>query len=130
MLVDCITKPVNGSQLSTQISFSIGQRFYPDSSLQHYHDLDLDNYSWRSRLLRPPKSKKWHLRQELPFILHYMILSTLYIVFIILSIHLYLFYIWSYLESLAPVLRLAFWSLFLFHSFCPTIMNAGGCWDP
>jgi hypothetical protein len=35
MLVDCNTKAVNGSQLFTQISFSIGQHFYPSLSLQH-----------------------------------------------------------------------------------------------
>jgi hypothetical protein len=57
MVVDCITKPVNGSQLYQQISFSIGQRFYPAPSLQHYHDLDLGNYSWRGRYLKlPPTS--------------------------------------------------------------------------
>jgi len=57
MLVDCITKPVNGSQLYTQISFSIGQRFYPSPSLQHYHDLDLGNYSWRQRYIASPSPK-------------------------------------------------------------------------
>jgi hypothetical protein len=46
MLVDCNTKPVNGSQLFSQISYAIGQRFYPPSSSQHYHDLHLDKYSW------------------------------------------------------------------------------------
>jgi len=56
MVVDCITKPVNGSQLYQQISFSIGQRFYPDPSMQHYHDLELDKYSWRSRYLKLPSS--------------------------------------------------------------------------
>jgi hypothetical protein len=46
MLVDCSTKPVNGSQLFQQISFAIGVRFYPDHTQQHYIDLDLDNFSW------------------------------------------------------------------------------------
>jgi hypothetical protein len=46
MLVDCNTKPVNGSQLFSQISYAIGQRFYPPFSSQHYHDLNLDKYSW------------------------------------------------------------------------------------
>jgi hypothetical protein len=46
MLVDCNTKPVNGSQLFSQISYAIGQRFYPPSSSQHYHDLHLAKYSW------------------------------------------------------------------------------------
>jgi hypothetical protein len=50
MLVDCSTKPVNGSQLFQQIAFAIGVRFYPDSTQQHYVDLDLDNFSWSYRL--------------------------------------------------------------------------------
>jgi len=58
MLVDCITKPVNGSQLYTQISFSIGQHFYPNPSLQHYHDLDLAHYSWRHRYISSTPTKK------------------------------------------------------------------------
>ncbi len=45
MFVDCNTKPVNGSQLFSQISYAIGQRFYPPSSSQDYHDLHLDKYS-------------------------------------------------------------------------------------
>lgn len=49
MLVDCSTKPVNGSQLFTQISYVIGQQFYPSSDKQHYHDLQLDKYSWLKR---------------------------------------------------------------------------------
>jgi hypothetical protein len=49
MLVDCNTKPVNGSHLFTQISYVIGQCFYPTSNTQHYHDLDLANYSWNYR---------------------------------------------------------------------------------
>jgi hypothetical protein len=40
-LVDCNTKPVNGSHLLTQISYVIGQCFYPTTDTQHYHDLDL-----------------------------------------------------------------------------------------
>jgi hypothetical protein len=44
MLVDCSTKPVNGSQLFQQISFAIGVCFYPNSKEQHYLDLDLDNF--------------------------------------------------------------------------------------
>jgi hypothetical protein len=50
MLVDCSTKPVNGSQLFTQISFAIGVRFYPSRDQQHYIDLDLDHFSWLYRL--------------------------------------------------------------------------------
>jgi hypothetical protein len=50
MLVDCSTKPVNGSHLYQQISFAIGVCFYPDRSQQHYIDLDLDNFSWLYRL--------------------------------------------------------------------------------
>jgi len=50
MLVDCSTKPVNGSQLFQQISFAIGVRFYPSRNQQHYIDLDLDNFSWLYRL--------------------------------------------------------------------------------
>ena len=46
MLVDCCTKPVNGVQLATQTSYMIGQRFYPTSDLQHYHDLELHTYAW------------------------------------------------------------------------------------
>jgi len=53
MLVDCCTKPVNGSQLFQQISFAIGVRFYPASNTQHYIDLDLDTFSWLSRLRLP-----------------------------------------------------------------------------
>jgi hypothetical protein len=49
MLVDCSTKPVNGSQLFLQISFAIGVRFYPASNTQHYVDLDLENFSWKYR---------------------------------------------------------------------------------
>jgi hypothetical protein len=49
MLVDCNTKPVNGSQLYNQISYVIGQRFYPPPSSQHFHDLQLDTYSWYQR---------------------------------------------------------------------------------
>jgi len=50
MLVDCSTKPVNGSQLFQQIAFAIGVRFYPDSTQQHYFDLDLDTFSWLYRM--------------------------------------------------------------------------------
>ncbi len=57
MLVDCITKLLNGSQFYTQISFSIGHHFYPDPSLQHYHDLDLGNYSWRQRYISSTSPK-------------------------------------------------------------------------
>jgi hypothetical protein len=56
MLVDCITKPVNGAQLHLQISYCIGERFYPGESTQHYFDLDLPNYSWRLRVLRLTKT--------------------------------------------------------------------------
>ncbi len=49
MLVDCNIKPVNGSHLFTQISYVIGQRYYPTHDTQHYHDLDLANYSWNYR---------------------------------------------------------------------------------
>ncbi len=44
MLVDCITKPVNGVQLHLQVSYCIGKRFYPASSTQYYVDLELHNY--------------------------------------------------------------------------------------
>ena len=50
MLVDCSTKPVNGSQLFSQISFAIGVCFYPSRDQQHYVDLDLDHFSWLYRL--------------------------------------------------------------------------------
>jgi len=50
MLVDCSTKPVNGTQLFQQISFAIGIRYYPAPSEQHYTDLDLINFSWNYRL--------------------------------------------------------------------------------
>jgi hypothetical protein len=49
MLCDCITKPSNGAKLFDQISYAIGQRFYPSSDTQHYHDLDLHSYSYLSR---------------------------------------------------------------------------------
>ncbi len=49
MLVDCNTKPVNRSQLYNQISYVIGQHFYPPPSSQHFHDLQLDTYSWYQR---------------------------------------------------------------------------------
>jgi hypothetical protein len=49
MLVDCCTKPVKGSQLFTQISYVIGQQYFPSSDQQHYHDLALDTYSWLKR---------------------------------------------------------------------------------
>jgi hypothetical protein len=52
MIVDCITKPVNGAQLHIQISICIGERFYPPASTQHYIDLELDNYSWRFRVIK------------------------------------------------------------------------------
>jgi hypothetical protein len=55
MLVDCITKPVNGVQLHLQISYCVGKRFYPASSTQHYVDLELHNYSWCYRLLKRTK---------------------------------------------------------------------------
>jgi len=55
MLVDCCTKPVNGSQLFVQISFAIGVRFYPDPTQQHYIDLDLPNFSWLYRFRGPSK---------------------------------------------------------------------------
>jgi hypothetical protein len=38
MLADCNTKPVNGSHLFTQISYAIGQHFYPSPNSKHYHD--------------------------------------------------------------------------------------------
>jgi len=50
MLVDCCTKPVNGSQLFLQIAFAIGVRFYPPTSHQHYVLLHLDKFSWSYRL--------------------------------------------------------------------------------
>jgi len=42
-------KPVNGSQLYNQIYYVIGQHFYPPPSSQHFHDLQLDTYSWYHR---------------------------------------------------------------------------------
>ena len=57
MIVDCITKPVNGAQLYQQISFCIGVRFYPAVTQQHYIDLDLDNFSWLPRLLHSQHAK-------------------------------------------------------------------------
>jgi hypothetical protein len=49
MLADCSTKPTNGAQLSEKIAYAIGQRFYPPSTHQHYHDLDLHEYSYLYR---------------------------------------------------------------------------------
>ncbi len=46
MLCDCSTKPSNGSKLFDQISYAIGQRFYPTPDKQHFHDLQLDTYSY------------------------------------------------------------------------------------
>lgn len=46
MLCDCSTKPSNGANLFDQISYVIGQRFYPTPHHQHYHDLDLSDYSY------------------------------------------------------------------------------------
>jgi hypothetical protein len=51
MLCDCSTKPSNGAKLFDQISYAIGQRFYP-APRQHYHDLCLHEYSY---LYRFPK---------------------------------------------------------------------------
>jgi hypothetical protein len=42
MLVDCVTKPVNGSQLFRLISYAIGLHFYPDPIQQHYVYVDLE----------------------------------------------------------------------------------------
>ncbi len=53
ILVDCCTKPVNGSQLFCQIFFGIGVRFYPPSSLKHDVELQLDKFSWTYRLHVP-----------------------------------------------------------------------------
>jgi hypothetical protein len=50
MLVDCCTKPVNGSQLFSQISFAIGVRFYPPPTHKDYVELQLDKFSWLYRL--------------------------------------------------------------------------------
>jgi len=52
MLVDCLTKPVNGAHLFQQISFAIGIRFYPLPTMTHYIDLVLDELSWNYRLKR------------------------------------------------------------------------------
>jgi len=49
LLCDCITKPSNGAKLFDQISYAIGQRFYPSPVSQHYIDLDLHLYSYLSR---------------------------------------------------------------------------------
>lgn len=46
MLVDCCTKLVNGDQLYRQISYAIGQRFYPQKSTRHYELLDLHQYTF------------------------------------------------------------------------------------
>jgi hypothetical protein len=46
MMVDCTTKPINGAQLYRQVSYLIGQRFFPTQDLQHFFDLDLDHYAW------------------------------------------------------------------------------------
>jgi hypothetical protein len=46
MVVDCTTKPVNGVQLTSQVSYIIGQCFFLAHDLQHYHDLVLDSYAW------------------------------------------------------------------------------------
>jgi hypothetical protein len=51
MLVDCITKPVNGSHFFRQISYAIGVRFYPDPSMQYFVDLALDTFSWHYHFL-------------------------------------------------------------------------------
>jgi hypothetical protein len=50
MLCDCSTKPSNGAKLYDQISYAIGQHFYPTTDKQHYHDLDLHAYSYIYRL--------------------------------------------------------------------------------
>jgi hypothetical protein len=50
MLCDCSTKPTNGAKLFDQISYAIGQRFFPSSDQQHSHDLDLHEYSYSYRL--------------------------------------------------------------------------------
>jgi len=55
MLVDCCTKPVNGSHLFQQISFAIGVRYYPSPSTKHYVDLMLVEFSWQYRLGKLPK---------------------------------------------------------------------------
>jgi hypothetical protein len=45
-LADCSTKPTNGAQIFEKISYVIGQRFYPPQNHQHYHDLELHDYSY------------------------------------------------------------------------------------
>jgi hypothetical protein len=52
MFCDCTTKPSNGAKLFDQISYAIGQRFYPPPDQQYYHDLCLHEYSY---LYRFPK---------------------------------------------------------------------------
>ena len=52
MVVDCSTKPVNGAQLALQVSYLIGQRFFPTADLQHFHDLDLASYAWNKSVKR------------------------------------------------------------------------------
>ena len=47
MLVDCCTKPVSGDQLYRQISYMIGERFYPAPDTRHFLLLDLPNYAFR-----------------------------------------------------------------------------------
>jgi hypothetical protein len=46
MLVGCVTKLINGSQLMQQISYAIGVRFYLDRTQQDYVDLKLYTFSW------------------------------------------------------------------------------------
>lgn len=58
MLADCESKPCNGNQIynqiDNQISRLIGQRYFPLPTQQHYHDLDLDHYSWNKCLSSTP----------------------------------------------------------------------------
>jgi hypothetical protein len=50
-LADCSTKPVNGSQLFTAISFAMGQRYYPLPDHPHYILLELHKYAYLRRQL-------------------------------------------------------------------------------
>ena len=46
MLADCATKLVSGSSLRKQVSYMIGQRYYPLPSTRDYHDIELSKYPW------------------------------------------------------------------------------------
>jgi hypothetical protein len=78
MLADCSTKPSNGAKLYDQISFAIGERFYPSPSSQHYHALDLEQYSYKKWHMKASSSSTWQSICWIPFCLH--LYSEYYIV--------------------------------------------------